>query len=161
LRHDITSSFLSLLREVEPGLAEGLRLTRSTPLMVFRGRPGYLRIAHGPGWALVGDAGFFRDPATAHGITDALRDAEGLADAILRGTEYDLRRFQSERDEVAVPLLEITDNIAGFPPSMDQLQALHKQLNLAMKAGVAGITARQGTIAEVPLEAQVAASQGA
>ena len=37
----------------------------------------------GPGWALVGDAGYFKDPITTHGITDALRDAELLADAIL------------------------------------------------------------------------------
>ena len=34
----------------------------------------------GPGWALVGDAGYFKDPITTHGITDALRDAELLAD---------------------------------------------------------------------------------
>ena len=37
----------------------------------------------GPGWALVGDAGYFKDPITTHGITDALRDAELLADALL------------------------------------------------------------------------------
>jgi hypothetical protein len=37
-----------------------------------------LRRATGPGWALVGDAGYFKDPLTAHGITDALRDAEFL-----------------------------------------------------------------------------------
>ena len=36
------------------------------------------RRAGGPGWALVGDAGYFRDPLTAHGITDALRDAEAV-----------------------------------------------------------------------------------
>ena len=45
--------------------------------------PGYLRRAYGPGWALVGDAGYFKDPITSHGITDALRDAELLARAII------------------------------------------------------------------------------
>ena len=37
--------------------------------------------AGGPGWALVGDAGYHRDPITGHGMTDAFRDAELLADA--------------------------------------------------------------------------------
>ena len=49
----------------------------------FAGRPGYLRRAWGPGWALVGDAGSWKDPISAHGLTDALRDAELLARAIL------------------------------------------------------------------------------
>ena len=49
------------------------------------GVPGFVRRSWGPGWALVGDAGYFKDPITTHGITDALRDAELLADAILRG----------------------------------------------------------------------------
>jgi flavin-dependent dehydrogenase len=41
--------------------------------------PGYLRRAAGPGWALVGDTGYFKDPLTAHGISDAMRDAEFLS----------------------------------------------------------------------------------
>ena len=45
-----------------------------------------MRQAFGPGWALVGDAGYFKDPLTAHGISDALRDAELLANAAAGGT---------------------------------------------------------------------------
>src|SRR5262249_36630581 len=45
--------------------------------------PGYVRQPWGAGWALVGDAGYFRDPITTHGMTDALRDAELLADGVL------------------------------------------------------------------------------
>ena len=52
----------------------------------FPGQPGFFRRSHGPGWALVGDAGYFKDPITAHGITDALIDAEHLARAIVTGT---------------------------------------------------------------------------
>ena len=48
-------------------------------LRTFRGRPGYVPRSWGPGWALVGDAGYFKDPLSAHGLTDALRDAELLA----------------------------------------------------------------------------------
>ena len=44
-------------------------------LRVFRGAPAALRKPYGPGWALVGDAGWWKDPLSTHGITDALRDA--------------------------------------------------------------------------------------
>ena len=49
----------------------------------WSGIRGFLRRAGGPGWALVGDSGYFKDPITTHGMTDALRDAELLADALL------------------------------------------------------------------------------
>ena len=57
---------------------------------------GFLRQAYGPGWALVGDAGYFKDPLTAHGITDALRDAELLANAAAAGTEAALRGLRRD-----------------------------------------------------------------
>lgn len=56
---------------------------------------GFFRRAWGPGWALVGDAGYFKDPLTAHGITDALRDAELLARAILAGGDEALASYQT------------------------------------------------------------------
>ena len=43
---------------------------------------GFFRVAGGPGWALVGDAGYHKDPITAQGMSDAFRDAELLADAV-------------------------------------------------------------------------------
>ena len=48
------------------------------------GVPGFLRRSRGAGWALVGDAGYFKDPITTHGMTDAMRDAELLAGALLQ-----------------------------------------------------------------------------
>src|SRR5262249_38377729 len=47
--------------------------------------PFYYRKPYGPGWALVGDAAYHKDPITAQGITDAFRDAELLADALHAG----------------------------------------------------------------------------
>jgi 2-polyprenyl-6-methoxyphenol hydroxylase-like FAD-dependent oxidoreductase len=148
LRHDIAFSFLQLLTAANPTL--GGRITRLPlgPLSVFRGRPGYLREAHGSGWALVGDAGFFRDPLTAHGITDALRDAEGLAIAIIRGTHADMRRYQSERDALALPLLTATDSIASFSWDLETLRGLHKELNQAMKAEM-GVIAECGAATDM------------
>ena len=49
------------------------------------GVPNYFRVPSGPGWALVGDAGYCKDPITAQGISDAFIDAENVADAIDAG----------------------------------------------------------------------------
>lgn len=66
---------------------------------------GYFREAAGPGWALLGDAGHFKDPSPAQGIADALRQAEHLADAVEAGLggaadiDEALRRWWRWRDE--------------------------------------------------------------
>ena len=44
--------------------------------------PNFFRKPYGPGWALVGDAGYNKDPITAQGISDAFRDAEACAAAL-------------------------------------------------------------------------------
>ena len=78
----------------QPGGLEPARARLVGRLRGFAGVPGHLRQSHGPGWALVGDAGYFKDPLTAHGITDALRDAELLARAILDGRAGALEAYQ-------------------------------------------------------------------
>ena len=68
--------FLRRFSAAAPAIAHRLpQGARRSRFSVFTGLPGYFRQAHGPGWALVGDAGYFKDPITAHGISDALRDA--------------------------------------------------------------------------------------
>ena len=44
--------------------------------------PNYFRKPYGPGWALVGDAGYNKDFITAQGIIDAFLDAELCAAAL-------------------------------------------------------------------------------
>jgi menaquinone-9 beta-reductase len=58
---------------------------RIGPIRVMANWHGYFREAVGPGWALLGDAGHFKDPTPAQGISDALRHAEHLADAVEAG----------------------------------------------------------------------------
>jgi flavin-dependent dehydrogenase len=96
-----------LLRRVAPELPE----LAPARLRSFSGQPGYLRQAHGPGWALVGDAGYFKDPISAHGITDALRDAELLARAVDGGG---LEGYALERDRLSLPMLRVADAIAAY-----------------------------------------------
>ncbi|MCG8443854.1 MAG: hypothetical protein MI723_18795, partial [Caulobacterales bacterium] len=100
----------------------------------FGGAPGHLRQCHGPGWALVGDAGYFKDPVTAHGLSDALRDAELLARAVLADREDALAGYQRVRDALSMPLFTVTDALASFDWTLDEAKGLHIRLNEAMKA---------------------------
>ena len=72
-------------------------------------------------------------------MTDALRDAELLANAVLRGGEGALADYQAERDELSLPLFEATDAIASFAWDLDALKEHHLLLNRAMKAEVSRI----------------------
>lgn len=111
---------------------------------VFAGTHGFVRNSTGPGWALVGDAGYFRDPITAHGITDAFRDAELLADAAGSG-HHALTMYESQRDEVTAQIWSITDRIAAFDMEMGSLQAAFRDLAQAMKVEQAWMSDRFDT----------------
>jgi 2-polyprenyl-6-methoxyphenol hydroxylase-like FAD-dependent oxidoreductase len=116
---------------------------RHGPVRGFPGRPAHLRRPWGPGWALVGDAGYFRDPITAHGITDGLRDAELLARAVIAGAAdpaevaAQLADYQRTRDRLSLPLLEVTDRVASYRWSMGHLRDLLLNVSAAMRPEVA------------------------
>lgn len=97
----------------------------------FGGQVGHIREACGNGWALVGDAGYFKDPITAHGITDALRDAQLLADSWASG---DLDRYPAIRDGLSHDIFRLSDAIAAYDSGLEGLARLHKSLNIAMQA---------------------------
>jgi 2-polyprenyl-6-methoxyphenol hydroxylase-like FAD-dependent oxidoreductase len=133
LQGDMDAGYHRALRECSAALAD--EVSQGVCAERVRGFPGHLghmRQSHGPGWALVGDAGYFKDPITAHGISDALRDAEYLARAVEQGTERAMAAYQSTRDELSAALFESSDAIAGFEWNLDSLQALHKDLSRAM-----------------------------
>jgi 2-polyprenyl-6-methoxyphenol hydroxylase-like FAD-dependent oxidoreductase len=124
-----------VLDETSPELARAVaQATRVGPLWPFPGLEGWLRRPIGPGWALVGDAGFFRDAITAHGITDALRDAELLARAVVGGN---FAAYQAARDAHAVPMLDVSDAIAAFDWDLERAKVLHLELSRLMNAEVA------------------------
>ena len=82
-RADPQAEFDRLLRRAGEDLSQ--RVGSGSRVTGFRGTdglPGFLRQPWGPGWALVGDAGYTKDPISAHGISDAMRDAELCARAI-------------------------------------------------------------------------------
>jgi flavin-dependent dehydrogenase len=131
-------AFMAQLERAAPDLAVRLRAAERTSAVAGMLRaPNYVRGAHGPGWALVGDAGCHRDPITGHGISDAYRDAELLAVAlsdILRGHAEEitgLAEYQRQRDEAMREVLDLTVALAGYPP-VPQFVQLQKQLSRAL-----------------------------
>lgn len=96
--------------------------------------PNFFRQPYGDGWALVGDAGFHKDPILAQGISDAFRCAEWLAEAIhaglsgARALDDALADYQRIRDERLTPSYELTCNLAGFAPPPPEMLALYQAL---------------------------------
>lgn len=130
VRADIEGNFLKSL-EMAPALAE--RVRRAERIERFRGTadlPNFFRKPYGPGWALVGDAGYHKDPVTALGITDAFRDAEFLAEGVqdglsgVRPMADALADYHRRRDQAVMPLYELTCENAALRPPPPELQAL-------------------------------------
>ena len=129
-------AFGVVLSQVAPKLAEHILRVGPTRLHGFPGHRGFFRQSHGPGWALVGDAGYFKDPLTAHGITDALRDAELLSEAIHEGSDNALADYQEHRDAASLELFEATNAIASFSWDLNSVRVLHETLAKAMSREV-------------------------
>ena len=148
---DADAAFRRVLAETAPGLAAELK---GVPVRKrrFAGVRGFLRQPFGPGWALVGDAGYFKDPCTAHGITDAFRDAELLARAVAAGTRRAFEDYQGLRDALSLPLFRVTDAIAGCDWTLDDVAGLHAELNRAMKTEAA-VMARLAPASAEPRQA--------
>lgn len=145
LHGDLDIRYRTLLAQAAPALTAELKCARLIgPVRGFVGTPGYLRESGGPGWALVGDAASYSDPITAHGIADALRDAELLARAVLAGPGADGGR---RHDAPALPLLAVTDRIASYAWDLAELRSLLRRLDRATTPGVDAMPAVDAHVA--------------
>src|SRR4029453_10412676 len=104
--------------------------SRESKLLCPAALPGYFRKPFGPGWALLGDAGYHKNPITAMGINDAFRDAELVTDALdgafsgRQSYEDGMNDYQQTRDREAGPIYEFTDDFAQLQPPPPELQQL-------------------------------------
>ena len=116
-KKDVEGHFLKMF-DLAPEFAA--RLHGATRVAPFAGTPvpNFFRKPYGPGWALVGDAGYNKDPITAQGITDAFRDAElcavALDQAFTGARPFDdaMGEYQRTRDEHVLPMYEFTCQLA-------------------------------------------------
>jgi flavin-dependent dehydrogenase len=145
-------AYVALIRTHFPEFATRLDAAqRVEPVRGFAGNRGYIRDGAGPGWALVGDAGYFKDPLTAHGITDALRDAELLARAVLQNADNALGAYDRTRYELSQRLFEITDRIASFDWTDEELQVLHRGFSREMTREQQALAALEPFSWQLPL----------
>lgn len=98
------------------------------------GVPNYFRKPYGKGWALVGDAGYNRDPITAQGMSDAFIDAERLVNAIDAAwsggqtLEHSLAAAETARNQRVRPMYEFTYQLAALEPPPLPMQQLFAAL---------------------------------
>lgn len=97
---------------------------REGPVHTMANTGGFFRASAGPGWALVGDAGHFKDPTPGQGIGDALRQSEKLAAAIIRALDSDqgrgeeiLREWWRWRDQDAWEMYWFAHDMGAAGPN--------------------------------------------
>jgi flavin-dependent dehydrogenase len=135
------ADFATTKKDVEGAYLEGFELApefaeringakRESGFMGAGDLAGYFRKPYGPGWALVGDAGYHKHPITAFGITDAFRDAEAVASALdetfaeRRSFDDAMADYQRARDEEALPIYGFTCDFAKLEPPPPEMQQL-------------------------------------
>jgi 2-polyprenyl-6-methoxyphenol hydroxylase-like FAD-dependent oxidoreductase len=142
-RADVEGNFLRTL-DLVPAFAERVRAGRRESRFHAAGDlNGFFRTPYGPGWALVGDAGYTVDPSTAQGISDAFRDAERVAVALddaLSGRRpfgEAMADAHRQRDDAVTPMYELTFELATLeppPPELEQLLGASAGNQAAMDA---------------------------
>jgi flavin-dependent dehydrogenase len=130
-RANIEKNYLKTL-DLAPSFAERVRNGKRAER--FTGTadvPNFFRKPHGEGWALVGDAGYHKDPTTAGGITDAFRDAELLVEALDAGfsgrreLSEALAGYERRRNEAATPTYDFyTTHVATLQPVRPEFKQL-------------------------------------
>jgi flavin-dependent dehydrogenase len=146
-RSDVEGNYRATI-DLVPALAERVHQGRLAERIVGSGdMPNFYRKPYGPGWALVGDAGFTKDPVAAFGISDAFRDAELLAEAIDEGfggrqpLETALSQYEQKRNKISKPMYDMTlDNARMAPRPMMQIEFMRAlQHNPAMTSQFFGV----------------------
>jgi 2-polyprenyl-6-methoxyphenol hydroxylase-like FAD-dependent oxidoreductase len=128
-KHDIEGNYLKMF-ELAPAFADRIRASRREARIAGMAVPNFFRKPFGPGWALVGDAGYNKDFITAQGIQDAFRDAELCANALdqtlsgARSFDAAMGEYQSTRDKHVLPMYEFTCELATLEPPPPELQRL-------------------------------------
>jgi flavin-dependent dehydrogenase len=128
-KSDVEANFLQTL-QLAPEFAERVRAAERVEPFSGGSVPNFFRKPYGPGWALVGDAGYNKDPITAMGITDAFRDAELCGTALdesltgARDHEDAMADYQRRRDADVGPIYEFTTDLARLAPPPPETQQL-------------------------------------
>jgi 2-polyprenyl-6-methoxyphenol hydroxylase-like FAD-dependent oxidoreductase len=151
-RGDIEGNYLKTL-DLVPEIADAVRAgKREERFHGSGGEPNFFRKPYGPGWVLVGDAGYRKDPITAQGISDAFRDVElvvdGLDEAFSGRQTFDeaMSYYQKTRDEHALPMYDFTCQLATMEPPPPEMQHLLGAVSASREGGNAFASMAAGTM---------------
>jgi 2-polyprenyl-6-methoxyphenol hydroxylase-like FAD-dependent oxidoreductase len=150
-RRDLVGNYLKALETVS-SLAERIQGATRESRVVGRVMHNFYRQSYGPGWALVGDAGYHKDAVTAQGISDAFRDAESVAGALdvaFSGQgpfERAMAGHQEARDATTVPMFELTCQLASFAPPTPEEGALFAAIAADHSASIDFVSTFAGTM---------------
>ncbi|HZZ51098.1 MAG TPA: NAD(P)/FAD-dependent oxidoreductase [Pseudonocardia sp.] len=141
-----------------PGMAARVAgFTDLTPLRATGDTSAYFRASSGPGWALIGDAGHFKDPVTGQGQRDALwagrRIAELVAPVLDRPGDLDLtlRRWEAERDREclhAYHFANIDTEVRQVSPVLTEI-VRRRGLDTDQHSDISDLFGRARTLAQV------------
>ncbi|HEY7138294.1 MAG TPA: NAD(P)/FAD-dependent oxidoreductase [Acidimicrobiia bacterium] len=151
---DVEANYLKTL-ELAPEFAERVRAATRETRFSGGSVENYFRTPFGPGWALVGDAGYERDPITAQGISDAFRDAELCANALdealdgRRPFDAVMSDYQQTRDAAVLPMYEFTTQLATLEPPPPEVQQLLGAIHGDPEAMDAFVSVVAGTMSPV------------
>jgi 2-polyprenyl-6-methoxyphenol hydroxylase-like FAD-dependent oxidoreductase len=151
---DVEGNYLKTI-EMVPELAERLRSATREERFTGGSVPNFFRKPFGPGWALVGDAGYTKDPVTAQGICDAFHDAELCATALddafsgRRSYEDAMSGYHQSRDMRVLPIYEFTTQLATLEPPPPELQQLLGAAAGNQEAMDAFVSVTAGTLSPV------------
>jgi flavin-dependent dehydrogenase len=126
---DVEANYLKTL-DMAPEFAARVRCATREERFSGGAVANFFRKPYGPGWALVGDAGYDKDPITAQGISDAFRDAElcatGLDEWFTGARSFDdaMSEYQQTRDEQVRPMYDFTTQMATLEPPPPEMQQL-------------------------------------
>jgi flavin-dependent dehydrogenase len=134
VRADVEKHHSAVIQEHAPELWERMQAGKRESRYVGGAIPSFVRKPYGPGWALVGDAGYQKDPCTASGITDAFSSAEWLVEAIDAGfsgrvpLEQALAGYEQTRNQTELPYFDLTTQLAALAPPPPEVQQLLEAL---------------------------------
>lgn len=151
IKSDIEGNFEKLI-DLVPAFAERVRSAKRETRFAGAVTPNFFCKPFGPGWALVGDAGYLKDPITAQGILDAFRDAERCASAVdealsgRRPFDAAMGDCQRDRDASGLPMYDFTYMLAALEPPPPDLQRLLGAIHGNQKAMDAFARMNAGTM---------------
>lgn len=149
-RRDVERNLFELVDFVNPELGRRLRdAKRADRIYGTVDQPHYFHQPYGPGWALVGDAGYNKDQCTAMGMSHAMRDVELLTNAVhawLSGARPEgdaLAEYHRVRDADGVEYYDFVAGVARMEPApYERLLLLYalrgQQQQIDRLVGVAG-----------------------